>query len=112
MYPHTFSIVTSQFRYETPTKRGGGATAAASVSGSGDEHISKVKAGPLPTLAADGLQECAFVGMCFVIEGLVGALGMIFGAAKDEHDAAAEALHALESRAAVEEERGEHLDAS
>ena len=68
---------------------GGGATAAASVSGSGDEHISKVKAGPLPTLAADGLQECAFVGMCFVIEGLVGALGMIFGAAKDEHDAAA-----------------------
>ena len=66
-----------------------GATVAASVSGGGDEHISKVKPGPLPTLTDDGLQECAFVGMCFVIEGLVGALGMIFGAAKDEHGAAA-----------------------
>ena len=65
----------------------------AKVAGVGDEHVSKVKPGPLPTVGNDGLQECAFVGVCFVIEGLVGLLGAIFGAAKDDdHEVAKQDL--------------------
>ena len=62
--------------------------AVARAAGTGDEHKSKVKPGALPTLAADGPKECAFVGTCFVIEGLVGVMGFVFGAAKDERGAA------------------------
>ena len=52
--------------------------------GKGDEHRSRVKPGPPPTLAADGVQECAHCAACFVIEGIVGLLGVFFGAANEQ----------------------------
>ena len=51
--------------------------------GKGDEHISTVNPGPMPTFQTHGLQECFFCQISFAIEGIVGLLGMIFGAAKE-----------------------------
>jgi hypothetical protein len=51
--------------------------------GKGDEHVSTVNPGPMPTFQTHGLQECFFCQISFAIEGLVGLLGMIFGAVKE-----------------------------
>ena len=51
-----------------------------------DEHISVVQPGPLPTIGRDGLKECAFAGVAFAIEMIVGALGMLLGKAKEDND--------------------------
>jgi hypothetical protein len=50
-----------------------------SIVGDGSEHLSKVHPGDLPQLGSSGFKECLFVGVCYIIEGLVGLLGMIFG---------------------------------
>eukprot|EP00567_Pseudictyota_dubia_P006065 CAMPEP_0197452350 /NCGR_PEP_ID=MMETSP1175-20131217/31832_1 /TAXON_ID=1003142 /ORGANISM="Triceratium dubium, Strain CCMP147" /LENGTH=305 /DNA_ID=CAMNT_0042985333 /DNA_START=1 /DNA_END=918 /DNA_ORIENTATION=+ len=50
---------------------------------SNDEHISAVKPGPLPNLAKDGLKECAFAVVAFLIEINVGILGLLLGVAQE-----------------------------
>ena len=47
--------------------------------GLGDEHRSRVKPGPPPTLGRDGPLECVHCGICALIEGIVGLLGATFG---------------------------------
>ncbi len=38
---------------------------------------------PLPTLRQDGVFECLMLALAFGVEGLVGALGVVLGAAVD-----------------------------
>lgn len=68
--------------------------------GRGDEHRSRVKPGPPPTLRGDGPLECVHCGMCALIEGIVGLLGAIFGAATLPSDTGAAAVKAEEAESA------------
>ena len=55
-----------------------------SPSTKGDEHISIVEPGPLPTLFGDGLKECTFAIVAYLIEKIVGLLGTIMGKVLDD----------------------------
>ena len=68
------------------SEKSGGGMSLRQPSDTGKEHVSVVQPGPLPTLFRDGAKECAFAVVAWVIEFLVGLIGLILGKANEKGD--------------------------